>query len=163
MHARRTTLALFFFWLSLLNKFLSQILENSITSKWFEIFWWYLVDFFFFLFGFYGPFKNISLISSRLLIRGGGKPEYPEKNHLTYRCRTWHLTCDPSEARTHSGERIFGRGKDKGSRHDVCKRDNSHFFIMYLCSLKPKSFAGHNSHTVWDNLIIIGRNIHEGK
>ena len=56
-------------------------------------------------FGFYGPFKNISLISSRSLIRGGGKPEYPEKNHLTYRCRTWHLTCDPSAARTHSGER----------------------------------------------------------
>ena len=23
-----------------------------------------------------------------------------EKKHLTYRCRTWHLTCTPSEART---------------------------------------------------------------
>ena len=40
---------------------------------------------FFILFGFYGPFKNISLISSRSFIEGGGKPEYPEKNHLTIR------------------------------------------------------------------------------
>ena len=31
-------------------------------------------------FGFYGPFKNISLISSRSFIEGGRKPE---KNHLT--------------------------------------------------------------------------------
>ena len=30
------------------------------------------------IFGFYGPFKNIALISSsRSLIRGGRKPEYP--------------------------------------------------------------------------------------
>ena len=40
-----------------------------------EIFW----------FGFYGPFKNISLISSRSFIEGGRKPENPEKNHLTIR------------------------------------------------------------------------------
>ena len=39
--------------------------------------------FFFFWFGFYGPFKNISLISSRSFIEGGRKPENPEKNHLT--------------------------------------------------------------------------------
>ena len=39
----------------------------------------------FFLFGFYGPFKNISLISSRSFIEGGRKPEYPDKNHLTIR------------------------------------------------------------------------------
>ena len=45
----------------------------------------YYVDFFFFLFGFYGPFKNISLISSRSFIEGGRKPENPEKNHLTIR------------------------------------------------------------------------------
>ena len=38
-----------------------------------------------YLFGFYGPFKNISLISSRSFIEGGRKPEYPEKNHLTIR------------------------------------------------------------------------------
>ena len=36
-------------------------------------------------FGFYGPFKNISVISSRSFIRGGRKLEYPVKNHLTYR------------------------------------------------------------------------------
>ena len=39
----------------------------------------------FFRFGFYGPFKNISLISSRSFIEGGRKPENPEKNHLTIR------------------------------------------------------------------------------
>ena len=33
------------------------------------------------MFGFYGPFKNIALILSQLLIQGGWKPEYPEKNH----------------------------------------------------------------------------------
>ena len=32
---------------------------------------------------FYGPFKNISLISSRSFIIGGQKPEYPEKPHLS--------------------------------------------------------------------------------
>ena len=53
------------------------------------------VDFFFFFgFGFYGPFKNISLISSRSFIKGGRKPENPEKNHLTIRkqqnCRDYN-------------------------------------------------------------------------
>ena len=53
------------------------------------------VFFFFFFFFFwwvgggggmvYGPFKNISLISSRSFIEGGRKPEYPEKKHLTNR------------------------------------------------------------------------------
>ena len=38
-----------------------------------------------FLFGFYGPFKNISLISSRSFIKDGQKPESPGKNHLTTR------------------------------------------------------------------------------
>ena len=41
--------------------------------------------FFFFWFGFYSPFQNISLISSRSFIKGGRKPENPEKNHLTIR------------------------------------------------------------------------------
>ena len=41
--------------------------------------------FFFFWFGFYGPFKNISLISSRSFIEGGRKPENPEKKQLTIR------------------------------------------------------------------------------
>ena len=44
-----------------------------------------VIIFFFFWFGFYGPFKNISLISSRSFIEGGRKPENPEKNHLTIR------------------------------------------------------------------------------
>ena len=33
--------------------------------------------------GFYDPFQNISLISSRSFIKGGRKPENPGKNHLT--------------------------------------------------------------------------------
>ena len=40
--------------------------------------------FFFLLFGFYGPFKNISLILSRSFIKGG-QPKNPRKNHLTIR------------------------------------------------------------------------------
>ena len=39
--------------------------------------------YYFFLFGFYSPFKNISLISSRSFIKGGRKPENPGENHLT--------------------------------------------------------------------------------
>ena len=35
------------------------------------------------------------------------------------------------------------------------------FFIMYLSPLKPKSCAGHNSHTVKDNLIIFGRDAYQ--
>ena len=34
---------------------------------------------------FYGPFKNISLISSRSFIKGEQKPENPGKNHMTIR------------------------------------------------------------------------------
>ena len=41
--------------------------------------------FFFFWFGFYGPFKNISLISSQSFIKGGRQPENPGKNYLTIR------------------------------------------------------------------------------
>ena len=40
-------------------------------------------DFFGGGFGFYGPFKNISLISSLSFIKGGRKPENLGKNHLT--------------------------------------------------------------------------------
>ena len=36
-----------------------------------------------FLFGFYSPFKNISLILSRSFIKGGRKPEHQGKKHLT--------------------------------------------------------------------------------
>ena len=41
--------------------------------------------FFFFLFGFYSPFKNILLILHQLFMKGGWKPENPGKNHLTIR------------------------------------------------------------------------------
>ena len=34
--------------------------------------------------GVYGLVKNIALILSGSLIRGGQKLEYPEKNHMTY-------------------------------------------------------------------------------
>ena len=54
--------------------------EKTISGNLFVFFF-----FFFFWFGFYGPFKNISLISSRSFIKGGRKPENPEKNHLTIR------------------------------------------------------------------------------
>ena len=53
-----------------------------------------------FMYWFYGRFKIISFISSRSLIRSAQKTGYPEKNHLTFRCRTWRLACDPSQART---------------------------------------------------------------
>ena len=39
----------------------------------------------FFLFGFYNPFKNISLISSQSFIKDGRKMENQGKNHLTIR------------------------------------------------------------------------------
>ena len=54
----------------------------------------------FFLFGFYGPFKNISLISSQSFIKGGGKPENPGKKHLTIRKQNLAFSHDPSETRT---------------------------------------------------------------
>ena len=44
--------------------------------------------------------SRIFHISSQLLIRGGQQLEYPEKKHLTYRCRTWHVTCLLSKAGT---------------------------------------------------------------
>ena len=42
-------------------------------------------------------------ISSRSFIKGGRKPEYPGKNHMTIRKQNMafpHVTCDPSETRT---------------------------------------------------------------
>ena len=54
----------------------------NVISRWWKIFFFF---FFFFWFGFYGPFKNISLISSWSFIEGGRKPENPEKNHLSIR------------------------------------------------------------------------------
>ena len=43
------------------------------------------IFFLFFWFWLYGPLKNISLISSRLFIKGGWKPKNPGKNDLTIR------------------------------------------------------------------------------
>ena len=68
----------------------STIIQESLytlTGSNIELFKFYYQVFFcfFFLFGFYGPFKNISLISSKSFIEGGRKPENPEKNHLTIR------------------------------------------------------------------------------
>ena len=68
---------------------LTDSLACQLVKEWIK--YWYLLNlfdlifFFFFWFGFYGPFKNISLISSRSFIEGGRKPENPEKNHLTIR------------------------------------------------------------------------------
>ena len=56
--------------------------------------------FVFFLFGFYGPFKNISLILSQSFIKGGQKLENPGKNHLTIRKQNLAFQRDPREART---------------------------------------------------------------
>ena len=42
--------------------------------------------------------------------------------------------------------------KRRTSRFVTCKRQLSLFFVMYLSPLKPKSCAGHNSHTVFDNI-----------
>ena len=67
---------------------------------------WEMKIVFFFLFndlGFYGPFKNISLISSRSFIKGGRKQENPGKNpgknHLTIR-KQLGFPRDLSETRT---------------------------------------------------------------
>ena len=37
------------------------------------------------------------------------------------------------------------------------------FFVMYLSLLKPKYCAGHNSHSVRDNLIIFGKDMYQDK
>ena len=57
----------------------------------FKYYYYYYLILFYFVFlyfpffwhGFYGPFKNISLISSWSFIKDGRKPENPGKNHLT--------------------------------------------------------------------------------
>ena len=43
----------------------------------------------------------------------------------------------------------------------TCNRDNSHCFRYIVISPKPKSCAGHNPHTVTNNLIIFGRDEEE--
>ena len=43
------------------------------------------------------------------------------------------------------------------------KEKQLYFFRMYLTTLKSKSCAAHNSHTVYNNLIIFGRDIYQVK
>ena len=44
---------------------------------------------------------------------------------------------------------IFGKDKNEGPVGVKCARETTlTFFIIYLSPLKPKSYAGHNSHTV---------------
>ena len=50
--------------------------------------------------------------------------------------------------------------KIRTSRHVACKKVYFHF---HLSLPKPKYCAGHNSHTVSDNLIIFGRDIYQVK
>ena len=52
------------------------------------------------LLGFYSPFKNISLISSRSFIKCGQKLEDQGKNHLAIDIQNVSFPRDPSEART---------------------------------------------------------------
>ena len=72
--------------------------------------WWqfFVFFFFFFWFGFYGPFKNISLISSRSFIEGGRKPENPEKTTWPSVSRTWLSHIWPERGSNHSGEKPNG-------------------------------------------------------
>ena len=49
------------------------------------------------LWSFQEYFTSIKAIVSQSWAKTG----VPEKNHLTYQCRTWHLTCTLSEALDH--------------------------------------------------------------
>ena len=64
----------------------------------------YLFIYSFIFFLFYGPFKNISLISSWSFIKGGRKPE---KNHLTIRKQNLAFP-HVSNGSNHSGEKPNG-------------------------------------------------------
>ena len=58
-----------------------------------------------FLFGVYGPFKNISLISSRSFIEGGRKPCTRRKTTWPSVGRTWLSHIWPELGSNHSGEK----------------------------------------------------------
>ena len=62
-----------------------------------------------FLLGFYGPFKNISLMSSRPFIKVERKPENTWKK-ITWPsvCRTWVSHMSPERGSNHNGERHNG-------------------------------------------------------
>ena len=92
---------------------LPLLLSQTITN-------YHDIYFFFFWFGFYGPFKNISLISSQLFIKGGQKLEKtgePRENHLTIHTqtlafphvtRTWLSHMWPERGLSHSSEKPTG-------------------------------------------------------
>ena len=68
------------------SNFLVRTIPHSCRTFWLRLhyrYWELLLLFFYFWFEFYGPFKNISLISSWSFIKGGRKMENPGKNHPT--------------------------------------------------------------------------------
>ena len=65
----------------------------------------------FFVFLFYGPFKNISLILNRLFIKGGPKAENPGKNHLTIR-KLRHLSSAFFKTKYHLERSLYVKLKD---------------------------------------------------
>ena len=46
------------------------------------------------------PFQEHCTYIEPIVNQRWAKTGVPEKKHLTYQCRTWHLTCAPSEVRT---------------------------------------------------------------
>ena len=64
--------------------------------------------FFFFGFGFYCPFKKISLISSRSFIKGGKNRRTRGKNIWPAVSRTWLSHMWPEQGSNHSGEKPNG-------------------------------------------------------
>ena len=80
---------------------------QSVVHSWLES---YLSQnhFFFFLFGFYDPFKNISLILSQSFIKGGWKLENLEKTIWPSVSRTWLFHMWPERGLNHSGEKPNG-------------------------------------------------------
>ena len=66
---------------------------------------WFILLFFFFIW----VLRPVKIISESVILsrvdQMGRKREIPEKNHLTIRRQSLVcFTCDPSQARTHSGE-----------------------------------------------------------
>ena len=64
-----------------------------------------LVNWFFFKFGFYSYFKNISLISNWSFIKGGQIPENLRENHLTICKQNLASHMWPERGLNHSGEK----------------------------------------------------------
>ena len=70
-----------------------------------------------FWFGLYGPFKNISLISSRLFIKGEWKPENPGKTTWPFVSRTWlsHMWHERDSNHISYHNRIFDQHAGTGA------------------------------------------------